>query len=305
MTVLALAACTPTPAEVSGEEWRLSIVSSGASYPMKLVGDTVGGAWGMSGGAWVHVNAEGSVSNRFQDEIMPSPWKVTAFDAVTPDVFAVGAVWADGDLFGDILLFDASSRTPSVLFHAERPVGDLAATPDQIFFVSYDASDDRAFDVSHVDTRTGAVSPFASVSGAGRTASIDVDSSGAVHVATESGRTVVSPAGDVIARDEEQAADPRIAVSPSGRVLRVSDAEDGVTPGAVAGDSRAFTESSSGRDACAERWLLVEGGQTQSRIEAPCDIAGFAWLDDETFLVSAGDESRSVMVKVRPPRTFP
>lgn len=87
-------------------------------------------------------------------------------------------------------------------------------------------------------------------------------------------------------------------------VARLFPNDGTLTEWALPSESTGLAISRAGRvvatadgDRDCERWLTI-GDTGSSRIDGPCVPRGFVWLDEDTVLVSTGDENGADLVRV-------
>jgi len=303
--VLALAGCT-TPAQ-SG--WSLTPVSieagSSASatdtfLPLELTSDTRGGFWGESEGVWIHVNAAGVTTESLPGATIGDGWRLSGATALSPTRILVSTVWIDGEHFGEILLVDTATSQQRSILKRDRGIGDVATAGGVIYFTEYEAGT-AIFSVRGLELASGNMWDVASVDGDGALASIDADEKSNVYVATESARTVMDNSGTVITSESRVARNPGVAVSPGGSVIWIDDSTPNQTPSFWVSDgSRAARAIIDEHTDCAYSNLTVRSEWGEATIDFLCEPSGVAWLSDEKFAVSIGDEGGAPLVEVVP-----
>lgn len=247
--------------------------TNGPGFPVALDRAASGEIWGLGGSTAVEIDPSGRVERRIEFGFLPSPWTITALAAGTDDRLFLSAVWSDGEAFGDIVAFDAATGEHTVVAHQESPVGDLAVVGDDVVFVSFAADDERSFTVRRASP-TGEIADLAELAGDGSRATIAADATGTIAVTTADGVARLSPSGGTLTEWALPSESTGIAISPTGRVVVTADGDPGC-----------------------ERWLTV-GDTGSSRIDGPCLPRGFVWLDEDTVLVSIGDENSADLVHV-------
>lgn len=317
--VVALTACAPAadmarPSEssiASAPMWTLepiqitdSAIPRGSQadllVPMRLFDDTAGGVWGVSGSFWLHLGAAGNVIAQFDRTVLDSPWVLTGVDAVTPTRIAAGAVWSDGNLFGDIIVTDTTTNAQTVVLHQEHPVGSIAVSGDSIVFISYAADQPSTFTVSRVDLATGARNDLTTLDGAGATAEVAVGGDGRIYVVSDVARVVMDADGRLRDTTDAPSANPHIAVNRSGDVVWVGSPTATATPFRIAGGSaqaRAVIEQDTCRD---DHVSVIHDGESSS-LEVLCRAVGVAWLGEDHIVVSVGSEDGAPLIKITPP----
>lgn len=321
--VMSLTGCT---ADVPDDAWILSPLSYDnrldgdvlpgepidVAYPMSLTSDTVGGFWGESVGSWLHVDASGAATRRFNVPLDgDGPESVGAIAAVSPtEVIVTGGIVSPGDL-GSIHLFHTESMTWDLLLPSADAIGDVAVRGDSVYFVSYDLDAStltvRRFDLgSSAEPQT--VSPAFPGTGP---AAIDLDSLGRLYLATQTERMVLAPDGTVESRRAVASTRPGVSVSETDRVLWSGhDRPPVVLPTFVDGGSNEARSVIEAHTACDEPGYSVDPervdlltlgyGVTAESGPLICEADGFAWLDDERFVLSVGDEGGAPLVVVTP-----
>lgn len=305
-------ASTPEPATPEEEVWTLDpiltpdgIDPGGARtdllVPLHLFDDTAGGFWANSGSAWLHFAATGELTNRVDWAVPESPWVLTGRDAATPTRIAVGAVWSDGDLFGDILLLDMVTNEQSVVLHQERPIGNLAVIDDTVVFLSYAAGETDSFEVSRVSLTTGERQDLATLQGSGATADVDVGMDGTIYVASELANVVMSSDGTVLTIVDRRTMNPQVAVSPAGHLMWMNDTATTATPFRVDGGSSHARAIIARNSTCGHEHISVVREGNRDDLAALCQAAGVVWLGNDAIVVSVGSEDGAPLIKVVPP----
>lgn len=267
----------------------------------QLFDDTAGGFWANSGSTWWHFGATAELIDRVERPVLESRWGLSGIDAVSPTRLAVGAVWNDGGLFGDILLADMVTGEQSVVLHQECPVGNLAVFDDTVVFVSYAPGETGSFDVSRVNLTTGVREDLATLEGSGATADLDVGADGTIYVASDVASVTMGSDGTVVNIVERRAANPQVAVSAAGDLMWMDAAVTMATPFRIDGGSAQAREIIAQESLCGNEHLGVVRGGTRIDLAALCKAAGAVWLGNEAIVVSVGDEDGAPLIKVTPP----
>ena len=247
--------------------------TGGPGFPVALDRGPDGDIWGLGGSTAVEIDDTGRVERRIDLDFLPSPLTITAVSVGTDDRLFLSAVWSDGDAFGDIVAYDVATEEHTVRAHQEGPVGDLTEVGDDIVFISFAADDESSFTVRRANP-TGEIADLAVLPGDGRRAAIDADPAGTVVVTTAAGLTRLSTTGATLEEWPLPADAADLAVSREGRMLATT--RDGAS--------------------CVD-WFRVDATGPVP-LDGPCDAAGFVWLDEQTVLVSTGDENGAELVQM-------
>lgn len=221
----------------------------------------------------MEIGDDGRVERSVDLDFLPSPWTISALAVGPDDRLFLGAVWSDGGAFGDIIAYDVATGEHAVRAHQDNPVGDLIVVGDDVVFVSFATDDERSFTVRRANP-SGEVSDLAVLPGDGRRASIDADADGTVVVTTADAVARLSTTGATLGEWPLPTGGADLAVSREGRMLVAT--RDGAS--------------------CVE-WFRVDATGPVP-LDGPCDAAGFVWMDEETALVSTGDENGAELVRM-------
>jgi hypothetical protein len=247
--------------------------ASGPGFPVALNRGVDGEVWGLGGSTAVEIGDYGRVERSVDLDFLPSPWTISALAVGPDDRLFLGAVWSDGGAFGDIIAYDVATGEHAVRAHQDNPVGDLVVIGDDVVFVSFATDDHRSFTVRRANP-SGEVSDLAVLPGDGRRASIGADAAGTVVVTTGGGVTRLSTTGATLGDWPLPTGGADLAVSREGRMLVAT--RDGAS--------------------CVE-WFRVDATGPVP-LDGPCDASSFVWMDEETVLVSAGDENGAELVRM-------
>lgn len=247
--------------------------TSGPGFPIALDRGSDDDLWGWGGSTAVEIDDSGRVERRIDLDFLPSPWTITALSVGIDGRLFLSAVWSDGDAFGDIIAYDVATGEHAVRAHQASPVGDLTVVGDDVVFVSFAADDEHSFTVRRASP-SGEITDLAVLPGDGHRAAIDADESGAVVVTTATGMARLSPSGATLSEWELPAGGADLAVSRDGRILVTTRG-----------------------DATCDEWFRVDATGAVP-LDGPCAAAGFVWTDEETVLVSTGDENGADLVRI-------
>lgn len=309
--LLTLSGCTAS----DPDEWRLSTVviqpgshgdegavpASDVFVPVRLADDTAGGFWAVAGGQWLHVDSSGATVSRFRPTFLNEYWRLVDFAVIAPTRVVVSAVWNDGEFFGDILVVHpGENATAEVVLHEEHAIGDLAAVDERVYFIEEDTA--TTFRIGVLDLASGERSVVTILPGTWQRSAIGVDGTGTLYVASSTTRYLIASDGTTLSAEPQAAAHPEVAVSPGGSVVWVDDRRSGSpAPFRVEGASPEAGRVIEEHLGCDGGTLTVSIASVHTTLGFLCSPHGIAWLSDDEFLVSIGDEGGAPLVRVRPP----
>jgi len=278
-----------------------SVPDTDVFVPLQLFDDTAGGFWANSNSTYLHFGATGELINRVDWPALDAKWTMSGKDSITPSRIAVGAVWSDGDLFGDILVLDLATREQSVVHHQESPVGNLAVSGDTVVFISYSAVDVNSFEIRRVSLTTGEVEYLAKLDGAGAKADVDVDADGAIYVASNLANITLDSGGHVLDTVSRKSENPQVAVSPSGNIVWIDNTADAATPFRVVGGSAKARAIITQNSTCGDIRVSVVRDGNRKDLAALCRAAGIVWAGNDTVVISVGSEDGAPLIKISSP----
>lgn len=184
-------------------------------------------------------------------------------------------------------------------------IGDVASVAGSIYYVRYTAPPvvPTPFTVERIDpsgeqsTRTPADETFVA-----ENAAIAVDRDGTVFVVTESQKLTFSPQGTVLSRSEIDTDHPIVSLSPAGTPLwsgadHTAKDEWRITCGSD--EAKGIIEEYS---ECSGGGLAVGFGRGETALPFLGGASAAVWLDDRTFVVSAGSELGTVVARIEDAR---
>lgn len=338
-----LAGCAPTPAPDEWTLEPLSFETTlrdhaGASASQgsggertdlafgfhSLAADGSGGFWAVSGGSWLHLGADGETLARFNADDQRLG-RVTAITALSPTELLV--VRDDGAPVLAVLdiatmrMRDLPGEAPSGSGRSadfgDFAFGDVARTPTgDAIVVRYQPRPPGYLDyeVLRVDlddgTRTVLFSESLSLKDAPAAApglppvDIDVDPTGAIHLATPTARIVLEPDGSERSRIPQATSRPRVAVGPGDEALwwgASADAAD-AQRGVIVGGSSAARDAVHQRETCDAEGdgLILSDVDGEHPLSFLCGANAAVWTGS-SWVVATGGEGDGVLVRLTPP----
>lgn len=313
-----LVACAPEPA---ADAWILTPLSydnrldgEGGSpdridvtYPMDVTPDTAGGFWGHSAGSFVHIDADGTATRRFNLESDAPHGAIVALSPTT----LVMARYAGAQVPGSVVLFDTETMMFDALHDDTRTLGAIAARGDDLYLAVY-RSDEPAFTIETLSVSDPGIPRQVgpTFDGLGPVA-IDVDDAGTVYIATESEHIVMAGDGTIVQREDIASSRPSVAVNGNGDAVWTGHGSASArVPSFVRGGSAeardiigAYFECDTRAGAAAPAVDVLTLTQDSSVVSSPflCGPARATWIDDDQLVVSIGTEGGAVLVRVTPP----
>ncbi|GGF03263.1 hypothetical protein [Mycetocola zhadangensis] len=327
VTLLLLGGCASVPTAawrvapieydngVDGREDRIDV-----TYPMaNITSDTAGGLWTESAGSWLHLDENGNTLRRFNADMFMT---VHGISAVSPTMLAVSRTDRE-DVTGSssgLFLFDTDAGTWDAVDVDSRTTGDVAVdgTGRIVFvdFVGATAPDARGSDgvttptpfaIRTVDTGGSQTTIVDVTEGLSATdVAVDIDSAGTTYVSTDRETYSIRTDGTRALLGRHSTRRPVLAVSASGDVLASSsgsantDVQWAMTRGSFA--ARAVMTDYGNCTKTGEVGLVLREGRKATPLPFTCGVAGAAWIDESTFVVSIGSEGGAILSTVTPPQ---
>ncbi|WP_344010901.1 hypothetical protein [Microbacterium natoriense] len=320
----ALTGCAPQPGP---SDWTLAPIPFGAeradiAYGMShLTPDGDGGFWAVSSGSWLHVDAEEETVARFNAPLDSPLSRVTAMATLSPTELVVVrdegapvlAVLDTSTMSMRDLPGEAPSGSGGPTDFGDFEFGDVAVQSGAAIVIRYRVGDDGAlgYEVLRVSLDDGARTllhsePLDWSDAPGSSpdlppVDVDVDATGAVHIATRTARVVLEPDGAERSRAAQNAERPHVAVAADGTALWWGGgARDSAEQGVVVGGSSEARASIEARSGCADALLLTDAGGDEHPLPFLCGANAAARVGD-SWVVAIGGEGDGVLVRLVPP----
>lgn len=294
-----------------------------------VTNDTAGGFWTESAGSWLHIDQNGDTLRRFNGEMYTS---VHGISAISPTLLVVSRTYRGAVLEGDLerfldgsglFLYDTDAETWTKVETDAMTVGDVAAGAEgRIVYVDFLAEMALGSvpnpSVSNVEIpfairavasdgqQSTLLGPDAGLTAAA--VAIDVDSAGTVYVSTERETFAIGADGTRTPLGTHPGDTPVLAVNSDGAVLaRSSTNAGGATldlAWTLARGSSAARDVMSAKGDCsraAGRSLSIVQAGRATFLPFSCGTNGAAWLDENTFVLSIGDEGGTILALVTVP----
>ena len=288
------------------------------TYPMSnITSDTAGGLWTESAGSWLHLDESGNTLRRFNAGMLMTVYGISAVSSTVLAVSRTDREDVNGAGSG-LFLYDTDAGTWDAVDVGST--GDVAVdATGRIVFVDYlgatapgarRGSNDPAvptpFAIRAVDAGSRQTTVLAGTEGLSTTdVAVDIDVAGTIYVSTDRETYSVRTDGKRTSLGSHSTRHPVLAVSAGGDVLAPAsgDPDTAVDWAMTRGSFPARAVMSEYGD-CArtgEGGLVLREGHKTTSLPFTCSVAGAAWIDASTFVVSIGSEGGAILSTVTPP----